>query len=117
MATNLGDQLVRDYGKYHLAARAVREQMTKAKDYLCDAAPIGVVFLSDPILTERLRDIHTAGTTPLFLGPTPHGLRCRGLPYDSSGTECILEEMRKGAQRGRLLFCLPRRGLYRAMGH
>ena len=32
MATDLGDQLVRDYGKYHLSAREVQEQMMKGKD-------------------------------------------------------------------------------------
>ena len=92
LATNLGGQLVYDCGKYHLAARSVQEQMTKGKDYLCVSAPI--VTFNDPVLTERLRNIHTTGDVPLFRGPTPHGLRCRGFPYDPSETEYILEKMR-----------------------
>ena len=106
LATNLGDQLVVDYGKYHLAARAVQEQMMKEKDRLCVSAP--VVTFNDPVLTDRLRQIHTTGAVPVFRGPTPQGLRCRGFPYDPSETDYILKKMWKDAQCGRLLFVSTR---------
>ena len=106
LATNLGDQLVVDYGKYHLAARAVQEQVMKAKDYLCASAPL--VTFNDPMPTDRLRSIHTIGTFPLYRGPAPIAPRCRGFPYDPSEKEYILKKMRKDAQRGRLLIVSSR---------
>ena len=51
----LGGQLVHDYGKYHLSARAVQEQMMTEKDYLCVSAPI-VTFNDRPfVLLASLR--------------------------------------------------------------
>ena len=43
------------------------------------------------------------GDIPLFRGPTPQGLRCRGFPYDHSETEFILNKLWKDDDKGRLI--------------
>lgn len=64
MAANIGHRLVRDYGKYLLAAMAAQEQMMRKKNYLFGYSPM--VTSNDPILAERLLSIHTIGAIPLL---------------------------------------------------
>ena len=56
-ATDMGGQLVKDYGGYPLAAREVQEATVRRKDHLCNSA--SHVACNGPILTDRLKTIHT----------------------------------------------------------
>ena len=53
-------------------------------------------------------DIHTVGDIPLFRGPTPQGIRCRGFPYGHSETEFISKKLWKDDDKGRLITASPR---------
>ena len=105
-AATLGDRLVVEYGSYRLAARAVQEYMMRKKDYLLQSA--SMVTFNNPELTQRLVDIRAVGAIPLFRGPTPQELRCRGFPCDHSDAEYILSKIWKDAGSGRLIIASPR---------
>ena len=105
-ASTFCDRLITEDGSYQLAARAIQEHMVRKKDHLCLTA--SKVTFDNPELTQRLSDIHTVGEIPLFRGPTPRGLRCRGFPYDQSETEYISGKLWKGSGAGRLIIASTR---------
>ena len=105
-ATTSGGRLVYEYGSFPLAPRDVQAHMVRKKDYLRRTA--SKATFNGPELTQRLIDIHTFGPIPLFRGPTPQGLRCRGFPYGQSATEYILSKLWKDSGAGRLMMASAR---------
>ena len=95
--TRIARQLIPDYEKYHLASRTAHEAMLRRKDYLRNHA--SDVTFGDPAMSGILINIHAAGDIPIYRGPTPQGLRCRGPPYGHLETGSIMGKLRKDAGR------------------
>lgn len=99
-ARKSADRLILEYGKYRLSSRAAGEIVMRGKDHFCDTAH--VLTFNDPVLARRLFDTHSISEIPLYLGPTPYVLRCRGPPYELTETIYAISKLRKDASFERL---------------